>query len=720
MKLQNLIMIFIIIIIPIIIIFSYYLGLEAETIRIQTDYDGKLIEATKEAVEAFEINTTEWNSEFSTLANSKRRDLLASINTFSTSLSNKLGIGGNARENILNYVPAIVYIMYDGYYIYSPTYVPQTITDQSGVQYFYYKTATDNKFAITPTKEIKGEVVAGKPMYSKEDIGTRTYNGENVSSSPWTVDIKEAKKTYKHVLKTFVPYSTTYGEYTINYTLDNYIRIYGKDEAKEGYIIKNFGSSIKFDSTGGITVDDENIKEELLLEFVPIKNEAKQSRYSYIYNSNNDKRYYDDKNGKFFTINSQYEKVYLPEVEVGNSLAEYKKILIKTSDTEYMRLYQLLNSQDNTWYYINNNNEYKEYTIQPEIARGYDCSAINYYVETYCFNKWLKNKFNDNEIDQILEDRQNSIINNINNNLKLSIANYSANSKIDYKLPEISDTDWEQALSNISMITFFQGVKTGLKTYNNYSVVTSTQNNEYINDDSLYYICMGDEYYHRYGCNEVKEGIIEAYRNIEFKPQSYSYENNGNTISGYYYKHEPSERECFDCIVNRNNMEQDTDLYLNTYYNSMAREKYIQMSRTKLTNSSSIIIDSELEPDPIPEPIQQLTATISATINGSTNNVDLSNSIAYATKSDLVLISVNVTGGTGNYTYSWDNDSIRKRNVEDASVLTVRVPNEQQALEQQGYVNEGSMQPTDGVWYTCNIKDGDMSTQISFKIQYTG
>ena len=50
MKLQNLIIIFIIIIIPIVIVFSVYLNLETKTITLQTDYDGKLIEATKEAV----------------------------------------------------------------------------------------------------------------------------------------------------------------------------------------------------------------------------------------------------------------------------------------------------------------------------------------------------------------------------------------------------------------------------------------------------------------------------------------------------------------------------------------------------------------------------------------------------------------------------------------------------------------------------------------------
>lgn len=167
MKLQNLVIIFIIIIIPIVAIFSLYLNLETKTINLQTDYDTKLIEATKEAVEAFEINTTEWNNEYSTLANVKRQNLMSTINVFTTSLSDKLRIGGTSKETILTYVPAIVFTMYDGYYIYAPTYVPQTRTNSNGVQLFYYEDAGSEgaKITASATQNIGGTIVAGEPMY---------------------------------------------------------------------------------------------------------------------------------------------------------------------------------------------------------------------------------------------------------------------------------------------------------------------------------------------------------------------------------------------------------------------------------------------------------------------------------------------------------------------------------------------------------------------------
>lgn len=618
MKLQNLIIIFIIIIIPIVAIFSLYLKFETKTISLQTDYDEKLIEATKEAMEAFEINTVEWNSKYSTLANSKRRDIMSSINVFTSSLADKLKIGGSSKETILTYVPAIVFIMYDGYYIYSPTYVPQTITNNNGVQLFYYDSSGSNATKITAaaTQNIGGTNYAGEPIYvAKSGEGTiGTYNGESIY---YTTDVTKAEKTYKHVLKTFVPYTTNYTfngkNYVINYTLDNYVRIYGKDNSKEGYIIENFNSSritIPVNSIVGIKFDGETINTELLTENIAIRNTADEDiqikEFPYIYNSNNDKRYYDISENKFFTVNKNYVKVYLPNAQVGDNLAEYKKILIciNSSNGEYIELYQLLNRKndgtvDNTWYNIEDNNEYVAYSIQPNIDKYKDCSSINYYIENYYFNKWLRMstglRLDENDIQNILKGKSQAIIENINNNLNLTMSNYSASSKIDYKLPEITDKDWEQALSNISMITFLQGEKIGLKTYNNYVVVTSTHNNEYINEDSLYYLGNNlDRYYHRYNCSDIQQKASIGYINTEFKPQRYSYKNkDGNTIEGYYYKHIRNsggniynQSECFNCIANRNTMNIDTqDKYKEVQEHALARERYVQMQKTKLTKN---------------------------------------------------------------------------------------------------------------------------------------
>lgn len=585
MKLQNLIIIFIIIIIPIVLIFSYYLNLEANTISMQTNYDVKLMEATKEAMEAFSVNTTEWNSEYNTLANTKRRNILSSINTFTTGLSNKLGIGGTAKENILNYVPAIVYIMYDGYYIYTPTYVPESYVNNEGVQYFYYKDAqNDYKEVAEPTQIINGVRVAGEPMYKASSGGT-------------TTNIADAKKIYKHVLKTFVPYTKQYerygNNYIVNYSLDNFVRIYanygfGENVVKEGYILEDYN------------IPEQGSDEELR-ENIAIKDSygnVNVEEYSYVYNSNGEKRYYDSVRQRFFSVSKDNVRQDLLDASVGDSFAEYKKVLLPDpfDQTKYKSYYQLLNTisggyaRDNNWY--TGTDSLAEIIEGPPIEIDKDCSAFNYYVEAYCFNKWLDNNLGPNERLNILNNKENNIIENINNNLNLSITNYSANSSLNYKLPKISENDWEQALSNISIITFMQGMKTGLKTYNNYSIVTSTENNEFVSEDSIYYLDNGNQFYHRFGCSEATGGIKGAYKNTDFKLQTYYDKNNDLQ---YYYKHTNGNnplKECFNCIVNRNKINTLNENELNnSNFNliktvALARERYILMERTRILKNN--------------------------------------------------------------------------------------------------------------------------------------
>lgn len=681
MKLQNLIIIFIIIIIPIVLIFTLYLNLETKTILLQTNYDEKLIEAAKEAVESLEINTTEWtNEETATLANQKRKNVENSIKTFITSLSNKFGISGTSNELILNYVPAIVYIMYDGYYIYSPTYVPKTINSDNGVQLYYYRDASadESKVSIYGTQTIGDNLVSGEPMFvlAEGEIGeSATYNGVTLT---FTTAPTKAAKTYKHVLKTFVPYSKEYvtgdNKYVINYTLDNYVRIYGEDVAREGYIIEDFGDTNKIEFTNdtipqvkfnGVKIEPEQLTENIAIRD-SYSSDVKIENYPYIYyrtgedesergkgsiGTSVNKAYYDGE--KFFEVNEAYVKVPLrQDGVVGTSKAKYKKLLVctNTSTGEYIELHQLINGNDDEWYYINSSNEYIRYEksneINSKIDKEQDCSAINYYIENNEFNKWLKSvnglNLNEEGIRDILADKNEVIINNINNNLYLSMKNYSANSKINYELPEITATDWEQALSNVSMIAFLQGNKIGLKTYNNYTVVSSTHNNEYVSDESLYYISNQDYYYHTNNCDQISSNdgsIIDGvYKNTEFKVQRYSYEKKIGDVreskSGYYYRHNTSDTDskvmaqCFNCIVNRNKFVKDDVLdnaYLTAYYNAIARERYVLYQNIRLTDSSATTKEAE--------PLAVIHAT--------------------STLGDNRTVTLTITGGSGNYTIDW-------------------------------------------------------------------
>ena len=585
MKIQNIVIVFIVILIPIILIFTYYLNLEESTIKMQTNLDEKLIEATKEAVETYEINTTELNTEYSTLADAKKRDISSSINTFKTSLESKTTISGVLTRNLLDYIPAMVYVMYDGYYIYTPTYIPEPLVNENGVQLFLYN---DEQIA-QPTQIINGEVIEGIPLY-KTNSGTSTTNIEN------------AKKIYKHILKTFVPYTAEYNEngrkYIINYTLDNYIRIIGENVQKEGYILDDLDSlesDILYNPTSFLEKLDENVAYR-----DDIDNEIVVGNFKYIYNSEGEKRYYDPSSSSFFIVDVNNVRQFLPETYAGTASAEYKKFTyIDSNHQDYTTVYQLLNKDpDNPalhkWY----ESDFTECETGGPwwINIDDDCSAYNFYAEAYCFNNWLDDSSNRINKQNLLNNREDNIINNINNNLNLSIANYkSASGNKDFKLPRISEADWEQALSNISVITFLQGVKIGLKTYNNYAVVTSEENHDFIREELLYIIENNTHCYHKYGCgsdsNDISNDMI--YKNTDFKPQSYYTKNEDDEdVVVYYYKHSfttdgesYSYMPCNVCIISSNNFE-PSDEFLNKYKikyrNAFARERYVIMERINL------------------------------------------------------------------------------------------------------------------------------------------
>ena len=118
MKIQGLAVIFAIIIIPISLVISTYVQSQVDTITLQTSYDTKLDNATHDAVKAFQLN--EINSNTQNVDTEKIRDIEASINTFYNSLATSLGTSGFSEDELSRYIPALVYTLYDGYYIYAP------------------------------------------------------------------------------------------------------------------------------------------------------------------------------------------------------------------------------------------------------------------------------------------------------------------------------------------------------------------------------------------------------------------------------------------------------------------------------------------------------------------------------------------------------------------------------------------------------------------------
>lgn len=650
MKLQNMTVIFIIIMIPIIIVTSYYIGLQIKTITMQKDYTVKLQTAAKDSIQALEINTVEWNSASSNLADSKRRDVLASINTFTTSLANNMGIGGAGKGRIQTYIPAIVYTMYDGYYIYSASLMKDQDTDKDGLTQFEKDT-------------------------SGKDTGNIKYNTEGTSS-------------YQYILKPYSPYSARYVkgdvDVTVNYTLDNYIRVYGKvgagDEdksvAKEGYLVvcdSNSNEGVKDVTSGsisGIKYRGAVIKPETLKENVYIdKEEIKE--YPYIYDQYDNKLYWDKeadpnedgaKEGNYFSVDKYNNKVYLqkalPEGDAGFSITNrFRKISIpvKNRQNEWtvQKVFQILNPGGGSKFYYENESgafvEFTEKTALGDVNQDEDYSAINYCVESYVFTKWVTknlgnikvrdiksltegqyNNVDDSEKNIFEIDKDNNpdpendtayansvlaqhkkdiIINTIEKNLSQATAQaQEMNPNYEYRLPQLSYDEWEQALSNISIIAFMQGIPIGLKYYNNYAIATSTLNKEFVDPDELYFAGTGDQYYHQRQCEQATGSDYVGYRSIDYVAKSYEKSDSGTTSTEYYYPHAnesistDSELECYYCLVNRSTYNDNGnwkgDLYRNwtdSYYNALARERYMQLDEPG-TYKPNVTVRKKAEP----------------------------------------------------------------------------------------------------------------------------
>ena len=98
-------------------VMSTYIQNQIDAILLQAKYDSNLINATYDAVKAFQLNTV--NNKYSGISNSKIRDIEASVNTFYNSLVTSMGEYVQSAEDLQDYTPALLYTLYDGYYIYT-------------------------------------------------------------------------------------------------------------------------------------------------------------------------------------------------------------------------------------------------------------------------------------------------------------------------------------------------------------------------------------------------------------------------------------------------------------------------------------------------------------------------------------------------------------------------------------------------------------------------
>ena len=113
MKLQGVSVIFALIVLPLILVLTYYIQLLVNTIDKQNQYDVKLLNSTYGAMSAFEINTA--NEDLSTVSDSLRTIIDASTNVFMNTLTTNLGMSNASKTFVEPYVPALLYTLLSTY-----------------------------------------------------------------------------------------------------------------------------------------------------------------------------------------------------------------------------------------------------------------------------------------------------------------------------------------------------------------------------------------------------------------------------------------------------------------------------------------------------------------------------------------------------------------------------------------------------------------------------
>ena len=600
MKLQGLSIVFGLIVMPLILVLSYYISLQVDTISLQTSYDTKLLDATHDAMVAFEMNTA--NEDLSSVADSLRSIIEASNNIFINTLATNMGLSNASKSYIQSYVPAVLYTLYDGYYIYSPTKKPEIGVDYNGVALeINSKPDNDNLFSIPflsyhgtdtykygPTKDgvnkYQIDEKKSKPNYqipdsfynalpvldnsNADDFGGLLYvhkddEGKDDEATLLTTDITKAKYNTEYVLKSYMPYSARYVksdkeiDITVNYTLDNYLTIVGNIGnvyyTKSGYLIRS--DLVQFAGGKDFSNYNENDAENEILNGQEVTIKLKRIK--------------EDGTNEYITISTT-----------------------QGDDAKRAVIYYTKAKLFSDWVY-KNLNSIEEQDIVDAITETLVTTTEKGSEEIIYQFAGKTNKIFDSSEDPekdnstFVNHKYNVIRNSIQYNLNLAMSIYNNDTAEGYhfSMPVISNEEWDKIINNVSMVSFLQGLNCGLSVYNNYVVVSSTNNELTVLPDEIYFVD-STKNYHRINCPELEDTTL-----ISFKSKEVKYDKIYNKAAGkYIYDHQ--YLACYTCIVDGNYTPDTlTDNKYYSYYVALAKERYnaYKMNAIKLSEGYEIL-----------------------------------------------------------------------------------------------------------------------------------
>lgn len=503
MKLEALTVIFLIIIIPISIVLSEYVDNRITTEKRELEYNTKLLNATYDAIKSYQMNTV--NNYTGDDANSRINDLEGAANTFYTSLATNFNYTGYKSEVMQEYVPAIAFTLYDGYYIYSPFTNLLTEVDS---------------YDTTFSKD------------REKGVGLKTYVYYSCRYTRGTLD-----------------------DFIITYSLDNYITIQGmingkyivdygylyniaKTSSEEG-IYKN-GESYFYDGIEFNKTDTEEMK-----EFIGEK------EYSYVkingvkyYLDENYEGYDDGRTNKWgiFFINKDGTKNY-------STTNGYSDTNSDSDNQNFMKYYNAIKNNKSAYEYYKNAYEFSNAILTPSsvslnydywdkstidndstkrVKNGYGLNNLRASDATLWNNSASNNIVNLQEYgdinifdtsipiqkeDSSFNKHRKSIIRYVvETNLIAAISNYSSNNVDEYIMPKISEEDWELIQNEPCAVSFMQGMNIGSKIFNGYKVVQNKLSKEHIDEDDIYLLTTDNTY-----VRVIDKSLINATNPIHVK-----------------------------------------------------------------------------------------------------------------------------------------------------------------------------------------------------------
>lgn len=523
MKLQSLAVIFIIIIMPITMVLSEYINNKIKTQETELLYDTRLLNCTFDAIKAYQLNTI--NNEFGDVTNKKIEDIQAAAKTFFNSLSSSFNYTGYNSEVMKEYVPAVVFTMYDGYYTYSPFLNVLTNVKQGGEG---VTGGYDDKYSKD------GEKLEGLKPYVY--YSCRYTNTVNASTN--------------------LPTNT---DFTIVYTLDNYITIQGTINGEYVYdygylysiansrneegIYKENEHSYWYDGVNFTDTDTEELKEYV-------------GKDEYSYAKINGKKYYLDVNAypdREGTVEIDGENIskktgifYISSTTGERNYSQTKGYLgdstEEANDKNFIKYYKAIKHNKSAYEYYKNAYEFSSAVLGTakrfdkaniEHTNGYNLKDLhnsdayiynNASSDTTSLKSWgdMKifddtNKAIQNAGSNFNQHRKAVIRNVIETNLTTAIASFSSGAtNVEFIMPKISEEDWETIENDVCAISFMQGMSIGSKKYNGYSVVANTLTKEYVDENDIYILAQDTDTNGNIYCT-VNDGTIGAGSTIKRK-----------------------------------------------------------------------------------------------------------------------------------------------------------------------------------------------------------